>query len=496
MNPAEPQGRPLFILTCVLLSVCFVSGGSSQESGVGVMIGQLLAIPVLFFALLKAWPSGRLAPVRWSVAVVAFVVLIPLLQLLPVPAWLWNLPPARVSLQHDLTTAGVTGLHYRWSLVPAATERDLLSLLPAVALFFAAITLGRSALRHVFGVVIGLALFSLLLGIAQLSAGQHSILNPYPQWVPEMGGVFVNPNHQATALALALVLSVALMLDARRRARRGDGARALPWVYAVLAAVFAIAIPLTGSRAGPIIAIVPTVVFVMACGAIPFDRLRHHRPTQLIFLIAMAALVVGIYSAMSWTRGDKVDAIRSILVKQTTLIGFTHAPLGGGIGGFIPLYRQGVDVSVLRDEYINNAHNDYAQLWLEGGVLAVFGLLAAFTVLGLRVRRLTKLPARSGPRTMGLAAMMALLVVILHSWVDYPLRTPALLAVFGLLAGVAGKGIKRSTADRGRENSQLSARSVDMVSYVTNDHPRGASSKANERMARSNTHLCDIRAGS
>ncbi|GAA0708216.1 hypothetical protein GCM10009105_07600 [Dokdonella soli] len=436
---AQRHDRPLFILMCVLLIVCFVTGGSSQESGIGVMSAQVLAIPVLLYALTRLIACKCLGSVRFGTGVVALIVLIPFLQLLPVPEWLWSLSPARVSLQHDLAAAGVTGPRYRWSLVPGATERGLLLLLPAVALFFATITLGRSALRRVLSVVIGLALFSMLLGIAQLGAEQHSILNPYPQWVPEMGGVFANPNHQATALAMALVLSVALMLDARRRARPGDGAHALPWVYAALAALFVVAIPMTGSRAAPIIAIVPTVAFVLACGAIPFDRLRHHLPTQLFFLITMTALVIGVYSAMSWTRGDKVDAIRSMLAEQTTMIGFAQAPLGGGIGGFIPLYSQGVDASVLRDEYINSAHNEYAQLWLEGGVLAVFGLLAAFAVLGLSVRRLMKLPARSSSRTTGLGAMMALLVVILHSWVDYPLRTPALLTVFGLLGGAVVK---------------------------------------------------------
>ena len=434
---AQPNDRPLLFLTCVLLSVCFITGGSSQESGFGVMIAQLLAIPVLLYALMQAWRRSRLGPVRWSIGVLIFIVSIPLLQLLPLPQWLWSLPPARLLLQHDLTAAGVIGLQTRWSLAPAATERDLLSLLPAVALFFSVINLDRDALRNVLRVVVGLALFSLLLGIAQLGAGQFSMLNPYKQWVPAMGGIFANPSHQAAMLAIALVLSLALMLDARRRAQRGNGARTHPWVYAALAAVFVIAIPMAGSRAGPIIAIVPTAAFVIICGAIPLDRLRHHFPTQLIFLITMMVLAVGIYSAMSWTQGESVDVIRSVLAKQTTMIGITHAPLGGGIGGFIPLFQQGVDVSVMRDEYINNAHNDYAQLWLEGGVLAVLGILATFVVFAFSARRLIKLPRGSGLRTMGLAAIMALLVVILHSWIDYPLRTPALLAMFALLAGVA-----------------------------------------------------------
>ncbi|GAC1677279.1 MAG: hypothetical protein NVS9B2_28170 [Steroidobacteraceae bacterium] len=351
------------------------------------------------------------------------------------PEAIWSLPAARVSLQHDLAAAGVTGIRYRWSLVPAATERDLLSMLPAVALFFAAATLGLKHLRRLLRVVIGLAMFSLLLAIAQLETGQSSILNPYPQWVPDMNGIFANHNHQATMLAIALLLSVAFLADARWREQHGDNRRSLAWVYAVLIAVFVIAIPLIGSRAGPIIAIVPTVAFVAVCPLLSLERLRRHRLTQLGFVIAAIALLVGVYSARRWTQGEDVDVIR--FAKQTTALGVAHAPLGGGIGGFMPLYHQGVDASELQESYVNNAHNEYAQIWLEGGVLGLVGLVAVFIVLALSVRRLMRFPARSTARTTGLSAVTALLVVILHSWVDYPLRTPALLAVFALLASAA-----------------------------------------------------------
>ena len=419
----------------VLLGLCFITGGSSQQANAGVTFTQLLAIPVLFYALWDSQRRASLLQMKWSVALLMLVVSIPLMQLLPLPEWLWNLPTARQSLRHDLAGAGVTTLEYRWSLVPAATERDFLSLLPALTLFLVGGALGAKAQRKLFWLVIALSFFSLVLGVAQMGAGQDSFLNPFPQWAPELGGVFANPNHQAASIAIALLLAIALMLDTRTRIKRGEKLHVLLWMLGASIVTFVLAIPMIGSRAGPIIAIVPVVIFVVSSGLVSFERVRHHRGTQIVLLIVALALVLGIHAALSWTTGDKIDAMRLTLATQTTLIGFTHAPLGGGIGGFISLFDQGVDVSLLRDEYINNAHNEYAQLWLEGGVIAILCVLAVLGWLALSFRRLLRL-RRSSSRRRGLAAATAMFVIILHSSVDYPLRTPALMAVFALMAGI------------------------------------------------------------
>jgi hypothetical protein len=426
----------------VLLSLSFVTGGSSQETNAGVMVAQLLAIPVLLYALWEAQKRGLLLAARWSVMVFALVILIPLLQLLPLPEWFWNLPSARRLLQHDLAEAGVTSLQYRWTLSPAATERDLLSLLPAAALFIAALTLGSVAQRRLFWLVVSLSFFGLLLGGAQVGAGQASILNPYPQWAPAMGGVFANPNHQAASIAIALVVSIALMFDVRSRVRRGENLALQPWILGALIAAFVLAIPIVGSRAGPVIAILPVIILVLGRGAFSRDRMRE-RGTQAILLVAAFALLIGLHAALTWTAGDKVDVIRSALTKQTVSIGVAHAPLGGGIGAFVPLFDQGADVSMLSGEYINAAHNDYAQLWLEGGVIAAACILVVLIWLAVSLRRLLNLPSRSTSRRRGLPAAAGMFVIVLHSAVDYPLRTPALLAVFGLMAGVLAATVAR-----------------------------------------------------
>ncbi|HQV73332.1 MAG: hypothetical protein WAR01_08185 [Dokdonella sp.] len=87
--------------------------------------------------------------------------------------------------------------------------------------------------------------------------------------------------------------------------------------------------------------------------------------------------------------------------------------------------------------YVNNAHNEYAQWWLEGGVMGVLVMLLALAVLARALLGLLRMRAGSTARVCGIAAMTGIGVIALHSTVDYPLRTQALMAVFSVLCGIA-----------------------------------------------------------
>src|SRR5690606_30122722 len=83
---------------------------------------------------------------------------------------------------------------------------------------------------------------------------------------------------------------------------------------------------------------------------------------------------------------------------------------------------------------VNHAHDEYLQWWLEGGIAALAVMLAALAVLAwtgwtlLRDVRRRPLPA---------ACWLALAVLLLHSVVDYPLRTLSVMTAGALLAGIA-----------------------------------------------------------
>lgn len=437
-NPTSREDRPLLIAACVLLVLVFITGGDSQSTNLGVMAAQLLALPVLLYALWRGLATQRLGRVRAGIAVLVFIACIPLLQLLPLPAWLSNLSPWRVALAHDLAAAGVAHAPLRWSLDPAATERDALLLLPPIALFFAAIALGHEARRWLLWAVVGLAAFTLLLAFAQLGVPQDSFLNPFPDFAPALSGVFANKNHQSIMLAIGLILALVLGLEAWRRVRT----RRAKWTPVVLCAllgfVFASVLPLVNSRAGVIIALVLIGVALLASGTVVTRRLRESHVVQAATVLTVLALAIGLFAANHWMQHDAlVEGSRWMMTRVTTKLAIANLPWGSGIGSFVPVFAQGAPAATLEPYFYNAAHDEYAQWFLTAGVLAVPAVLGALTLLVDAARRALRMPVPSRARTTALAALLGVLALLLHSAVDYPMRTPALMSIAALLAGIA-----------------------------------------------------------
>src|SRR5699024_8169815 len=88
----------------------------------------------------------------------------------------------------------------------------------------------------------------------------------------------------------------------------------------------------------------------------------------------------------------------------------------------------------LRNVYANHAHNDWLELWLEGGWLAL-ALIAGFLVwFGKTAISVWRSPLRGGhalDRGLAEAASITAALYLLHGLVDYGLRTTALMVVFG-----------------------------------------------------------------
>jgi O-antigen ligase len=89
--------------------------------------------------------------------------------------------------------------------------------------------------------------------------------------------------------------------------------------------------------------------------------------------------------------------------------------------------------------YANHTHNDLLELWLETGVVGPI-LLCVFLIWGVgrSVAEWTapnpgRFPAE---RTLVRAAILAILLLLGHSLVDYPLRTSAMMGVFAFCSGL------------------------------------------------------------
>ena len=89
-------------------------------------------------------------------------------------------------------------------------------------------------------------LIPVVLGVLQMALPRDSLLNPYPRWAPAFNGVFENPNHQGTMLALAATIVASLHWTGRDAAGLLHSGTA---AWTGLGVVLLLAIPLTGSRA-------------------------------------------------------------------------------------------------------------------------------------------------------------------------------------------------------------------------------------------------------
>lgn len=418
----------------IFLVFVFVTGGSSQERGWTDAIAQVLALPILAIALwnIDGLPGSRVRTLG-LVAMVA-VLLLPWLQLLSLPQGLWNLAPARQSLGRDLAAAGVADVATTWALTPAATLRGALSLLPAVALFVAALSVDAVTQRTLLILCVALPVASLVLGFLQLGAPQDSLLNPYPEWAPAMGGTFANPNHQGTAMLIGLGICLAFAVGAFGARNEMTGKARNPWPAIIAGTTLLLGLPLTNSRAVAVIGVLMLVIAPLAMAVSRLRRSGQSRRGLAALLLAVGLAALGLSAAMGWMKVDELEEIRWVIRQATFTLGTAHLPWGSGIGSFVPVFQQAFPQELLMPDYINAAHNDYAQAWLESGVFAL--LVAALALAAITIALWTHWQGQRGDRRLVWSALLGLFAVLGHAVADYALRTPALMMVAALLAGV------------------------------------------------------------
>ena len=239
--------------------------------------------------------------------------------------------------------------------------------------------------------------------------------------------VFLDVNSHAAFLGLIALPVAAQFLN------EADNASRRRWLTAAILLVLTLAIAITGSRG------------VMVSGAIALLPLiwlaRRHASRralwQMLLLIAVG-LVVGNLLAKGYTVArmasvmDPVSAGESrYLIWRAAWKLVESAPwLGHGLGNFVHLYPG------VRQPDDNSAgflvHNDYLQLWVETGlpVVVLLGLLYAAIAW-----RFFRAPGAPGQRLEAAGLFGGLLLVALHSFLNFNFYLAATLLVSGLWLG-------------------------------------------------------------
>ena len=429
MRSSSQNLTPRFVLSLIVLSLALVFGGG--QGTLGDTLTQLSAIVLMLMLVLhnprlKTWPKSS----YWAI-----LPLIPLLIfLLPLPNALTDLGPARTRISHLLTPIiGSLGNHA--SLSPVATERALLWLLPAVALYLSALQFNKSQRLISASVLVVWVFIGAVLGLAQKAGGLDSSLYFYSNTnYGSAVGFFANSNHYAISMAASLPLIWAglTMLFNRRSTRSVNPLMFL--ALACMAIFFIIGFMLSGSRAGLALGMFGCLLMLPA--VILADE---HKDAKHWLFGAMAvglffSVQIGLYFISLQFEVDPLDDLRWQLFPITGQAANQFAPWGSGPGSFWYVFPQ-YDNFLTGDVIANHAHNDYLELWLETRwlfVMASAEALLAFFWQGIRIWFRTE-GFHAESTLLARSAWVGLLILLLHSMVDYPLRTTAVSGMAGLL---------------------------------------------------------------
>jgi O-antigen ligase len=240
-------------------------------------------------------------------------------------------------------------------------------------------------------------------------------------------GSYVNRNHYAGLMEMLvpipLVVAFGHMLKGGRRA-----------LVAFCAVLMATTIFLSGSRGGMITFVLEVVLFP----ALTFRTRRS--PRVALGSVAVCVLILALLAFLGKGQvlgrlGDLSSGNRLDITKDSLRV-FSERPfVGWGLGTFptvYPSYR-----SFYTNLFINEAHNDYAQLLVETGLLG-FGLMLWFLAQvyrhGLPTSRRWEF---TWDGALSLAAVLGCTGILIHSFVDFNLQIPANAALFYVLCALA-----------------------------------------------------------
>ncbi len=444
-----------FYAFAAFLIIVFATGGASRDDVQSLVFLRPLAALFGAYALTcstwECW-KGRLFPV-WIACALAGLML---LQLIPLPPQFWTTLPGR---QIFADIADLAGIEQPWrplSLSPSRTLNSFFSLMIPISAMMLYLNLDKGNRKKAVAVLIVLAGISALWAIFQITGSSRGPLYLYRITnIDAAVGLFANRNHQAVLLAATIVMlgwygashAIAEKLAALK-------------LYGSIAAIFVL-VPLifiTGSRAG-LILMVPALLAAMSFiyfgrytvesqSAGGKSRARKKRFASRQFILAgsiilvagMATLTVYFSRSLAFDRligGNDVEELRTQLLPILVRMAGGYFPWGSGFGSFEYVYRIYEPQELLNPSYLNQAHNDWLQFIIEGGLP---GIIIAFAcVIWICLQLFAIVRNKAGSRYAKHGAIMAgvvMLLLLAGSIGDYPLRVPSLITVFAIMACV------------------------------------------------------------
>lgn len=419
-----------------LLAIALIFGGGGSRYGLANAVVQLFALGLFI------WHSARLrefsanAP-RALIFVASLTVLIPLVQLLPLPPSVWTQLPARDMVGGTFQMLGKSDAYFPISFDRARTLTALFSLVPAIALLTFIISYKTSGSSRWLGlwlvalVVMGLANFAF--GAIQLLTN-NGPLNPYPVIANlRLYGFFASHNTGGLMFVVALCALFALDIPASGRGR----STARSWWKPAVAGCLFLAILLTQSRSSIALSAIPISAMLIrsALAARTDGRLRNNRFLWAGVAIAAVGLVFVATNPRiqaTWERFNDLEDARPAVWTDTISGIERYWPVGSGVGTFDEVFQVEESLETLHPLKAGRAHSEYLEILLESGVVGALMLLLWAMFLIHRMVKIRKL-ARPAP---AIAASLGISVILLQAIIDYPFRNQTMICVAAVLVAL------------------------------------------------------------
>lgn len=426
------------IIAGSLLAFSILLGGAAPPRPAPLAILEILGLVTVALAVLRLGGEGDWRRHGLALGLAAAVLAVPLLQLIPLPADLWVRLPGREQAALGPALAGAAQGWTAISLSPDRTWSTALGLIPAVGVFVACLVLNAEQRFLLVAILLIGAAVSVLVGALQLASG--GAVNLHANTPDGMvSGFFVNRNHLAALLLMSLPFAAALAVPSRRWP---VAPRTLRWLTALFGLLVVVALGAVRSRAG-IILLAPATVLALAIILKSGDAIQSMRALRLWMLGGLTAGVAVVAFGLSpiMARFDEAGgAGRFERWPDVLQAAGQYQPVGAGLGAFDAVYRSVEPVEQLGPTYFNHAHNDYLELWLETGWLGIGVLILISIWAGSRWLAAWRESEDRRPDPLARAGGAALILLALHSVVDFPVRTTTVLVIAALCLGLIAAG--------------------------------------------------------
>jgi O-antigen ligase len=433
------------------LALCLMLGGASAAGHWANMILQLLAIPLIYWALVVRRSTPMATPARWLIALMCLILLLIGLQLIPLPPGIWTALPGRERVADGFRLLREPLPWLTLSLAPRQTLASALWLLPAIAVLLGMVRLGNFKPAWLAWSLVSVTALAVLVGALQVTGGEAS--GWYLYKITNVGvntGFFANGNHMATLMVATIPFLAALYLASRGRDRSAQKASGTLVILAGAMAVIVVGLAINRSLAGLGLAVPVALASLL--------MLRTRKSRTPVWALPVLLAVAGGSIALAFSAPvQRFIASEGMGASPQSRIGFAKVtlaaaqdflPVGTGVGTFPDIYPSYEDESEVERVYVNHAHGDYFELALETGVPGVVLILLFFAWW---VRRVATIWRAEEPDYFARAATIASAAILVHSVVDYPLRTAAISALFAALCALMAGSRPRTRRTRSEQ---------------------------------------------